>query len=231
MDNQKKSITDWAEQDRPREKLMLHGKQILTDAELIAILIGSGNAELSAVDLSRNILAHYNNDLNQLAKVSLNDLTKFKGIGEAKAISIMAALELGRRRKETISEEKPKINSAPDAYEFLKPYMLDLPHEEFWIILLDTARKVIKPIQISKGGINATVSDVRIIYKYALENFAISLIAAHNHPSGNLAPSQADISLTKSLKEAGKLMQIKLDDHLIFTNNGFYSFAEKGLLE
>ncbi len=226
----KKSISDWAEEDRPREKLLLRGKNSLTDAELIAILIGSGNNEQSAVDLSQVILSHFGNNLNELAKATVNDLIKFKGIGEAKAVSIVSALELGRRRKESHSLEKPVIESARECYEYFKPYLLDIPHEEFWILLLDRAHRIIKPVQISKGGVGGTFVDVQIILKAAIEHLATFILMVHNHPSGALKASDADIAITRKVKQAAKLIDITLDEHLIFTNEGYYSMAEKGLI-
>jgi DNA repair protein RadC len=223
-------ILSWAEEDRPREKLLLKGKAALTDAELVAILIGSGTIELSAVDLSKVILQQANNNLNELAKQGVKDLTKIKGIGEAKAISIIAALELGRRRKESEVVRKPKITSSSDAYEQIKPYLLDLQHEEFWILLLNRANEVIRPMQISSGGVSGTVADPKMIFKCAIEHLASSIVLIHNHPSGNRTPSQADKDLTKKLKEAGQLLDIPVLDHLIFTDTTYLSFADEGLL-
>lgn len=221
-------ILQWAEEDRPREKLLQKGKAALSDAELIAILIGSGTVSLSAVELSKLILKEANNDLNELAKLSIKDLEKFKGIGEAKAISIVAALELGRRRKNTEGTKRDKITSSNDAYELMKPNLMDIPHEEFWIIMLNRANQVIKKILISKGGIHGTVVDPRLVFKPAFEHLATSLILVHNHPSNSLNPSQADIDLTKKLVSAGQLMDIPILDHLIFTDEGYYSFADEG---
>ncbi len=223
-------ILSWAEEDRPREKLLLKGKAALSDAELIAILIGSGTVELSAVDLSKVILQQANNNLNELAKLTVKDLTKIKGIGEAKAISIIAALELGRRRKESEFVRKPKITSSADAYEQIKPYLLDLAHEEFWILLLNRANEVIRPMQISSGGVSGTVADPKMIFKVAVEYLASAIVLVHNHPSGNRTPSQADRDLTQKLKEAGKLLDIPVLDHLIFTETTYLSFADEGFL-
>jgi DNA repair protein RadC len=224
------NIKSWAEEDRPREKLLLKGKAALSDAELIAILIGSGTPKMTAVDLSKEILRSVNNDLNELAKRTVKDLSKFKGIGEAKAISIVAALELGRRRKETESVEKPKVTSSKAAYEVLRPHLMDLPHEEFWVILLNRANQVIRPVQISTGGVAGTVADPKLIFKAALEYLASAVILAHNHPSGNLTPSPADRDLTKKIKEAGRLLEIPVLDHLIVADKGYYSFADEGEL-
>lgn len=222
-------ILSWAEEDRPREKLLLKGKAALSDAELIAILIGSGTRELSAVDLSKLILQSVNNNLNELAKLSINDLIKFKGIGDAKAISIAAALELGRRRKESETLKKPKVGSSADAHEVIRPYLMDLQHEQFWVLLLNRANEVIRPQQISIGGVSGTVADPKMIFKAAIENLASAIILVHNHPSGNLTPSQADKDLTKKVKEAGRTLDIPVLDHLIFSDNGYFSFADEGI--
>lgn len=222
-------ILSWAEEDRPREKLLLKGKAALSDAELIAILIGSGTRELSAVDLSKLILQSVNNNLNELAKLSINDLMKFKGIGDAKAISIAAALELGRRRKESETLKKPKVSSSADAYEAIRPYLMDLQHEQFWVLLLNRANEVIRPQQISIGGVSGTVADPKMIFKAAIEHLASSIILVHNHPSGNLTPSQTDKDLTKKVKEAGRTLDIPVLDHLIFSDNAYFSFADEGI--
>jgi DNA repair protein RadC len=224
------NIKSWAEEDRPREKLIEKGRQVLTDAELIAILIGSGNANETAVELSKKILASVNNNLHELSKLSINDLCKFKGIGDAKAVSIVAALELGRRRKEAEPTKRDRILSSNQAYELMKPQFYDLPHEEFWIILLNKANMVIRKEMISRGGISATIVDSKIIFKLAIAHYACSIILCHNHPSGNLKPSDADISITRNIKEGGKLLDIPLLDHLIITENGFYSFSDEGML-
>lgn len=224
------NIKDWNPEDRPREKLLLKGTSALSDAELIAILIGSGTANLSAVEVSKKVLQQGNNSLNQLAKLSVKDLMKTKGIGEAKAITIVAALELGRRRKETDQEEKPKIGTSKDAYDQLKGDLIDLPHEEFWVLLLNRAHRVIKKKKISEGGVSGTVADPKIIYKMALEELASGIVIAHNHPSGNLTPSQSDIDLTKKLKEAGRFLEIQLLDHLIIAGTKYFSFADEGII-
>lgn len=229
-DVEKIAIKSWAENDRPREKLLSNGRVSLSDAELIAILIGSGNRKESAVDLSRRILHQASNNLNHLGKYSVNDLTKFNGIGQAKAISIIAALELGRRRNEAEIIKQEKISCSKDVYDIVKPLLLDLAHEEFWILTLSRANTVIKPIKISQGGITATVVDTRLIYMKAIENSACSIILCHNHPSGNLKPSDEDVAITKKLKEAGKIMDIAVLDHIIYTENGYYSFADEGVL-
>ncbi|MGJ3233950.1 RadC family protein [Marivirga sp.] len=224
------SIKSWAEADRPREKLLTHGRTVLSDAELIAILIGSGTQSLSAIDVGKNILAGVNNDLNHLAKFSVKELMKFKGIGQAKAISIIAALELGRRRKESAVQEKPKIVSSQDAYELLKSVMLDLHHEEFWVIMMNRANRVIRMKRISSGGISGTVADVKIIFKEAIDQMASSLILAHNHPSGNRNPSNEDVRLTQKMKESGTILDIPVLDHIIFAEDKYYSFADEAML-
>lgn len=226
----KTSIKLWAEADRPREKLLLHGRRHLTDAELIAILIGSGSRNESALELSKRILASYGNDLDQIGRVSVKDLSKFKGIGEAKAIAIVAALELGRRRKETVQKAAVKITSSSQAYEVLLPQFADLNHEEFWILLLNRGNILIGNHLISKGGQAGTVADPKIIFKTALEHNAASIILAHNHPSGNINPSTQDISLTKRMVESGKLLDLLVCDHIIVTNRLYYSFNDEGLI-
>lgn len=231
MENYKEpvGIKSWAEEDRPREKLMEKGRHALTEAELIAILIASGSRNETAVELSKRILTSVCNDLNDLGKLSEKELMKFKGIGEAKAITIIAALELGRRRKESKIAKKEKIVTSKDVYEIMKPSMMDLPHEEFWLLMLNRANAVIKKERISSGGIAGTVVDSKLIFKTALENYASSIIICHNHPSGNLKPSEQDLKITKNIKEAGRIMEIQLLDHLIITEGGFFSFADEGV--
>jgi DNA repair protein RadC len=226
----KLTIKHWSEEDQPREKLMLKGKSVLSTAELIAILIGSGNSELSAVELSKQILDSVNNDLSALSKLNIHDLMKFKGIGEAKAISIIAALELGRRRKDAEKTERRKISSSKEAYDLMYESMVDLPHEEFWVIFLSRSNQVIKKDRISIGGVSGTVADVRMIFKMAVENLASGIILVHNHPSGNKEPSGADKQLTNKLREGGKVLDVPVLDHLIFTENGYFSFADEGLI-
>ncbi|HEY8938285.1 MAG TPA: DNA repair protein RadC [Cyclobacteriaceae bacterium] len=225
-----RDIKSWAIEDRPREKLLLKGKSVLSDAELIAILLGTGTKTLSAVDLAKQILQSSNYNLHELAQVSLKDLMKIKGIGEAKAITIAAALELGRRRKDSEPDEKPRITSSADVYDNIKAELIDIPHEEFWVLLLNRANRVTKKKQISLGGVAGTVADPKIIFKFALDELASGIILAHNHPSGNLTASQADIDLTKKLKEAGKLLDIQVLDHLIIAGKRYFSFADEGLL-
>lgn len=223
-------IKNWAAEDRPREKLILKGKAALSDAELIAILLGTGTASQSAVDVAKNVMQAVGNDLNELARLTVKDLKKIKGIGEAKAITIVSALELGRRRKETASEEKPRITSSQDTYDLLKSDLLDLPHEEFWVVLLNRANRVIRKYQVSSGGVAGTVADPKIIFKVALEELASGIILAHNHPSGNLNASQADIDLTRKMKESGKMLEIQVLDHLIIAGRRYMSFADEGIL-
>jgi DNA repair protein RadC len=224
------NIKSWSPEDRPREKLLLKGTSALSDAELVAILIGSGTPKLSAVELSKKILLQGNNNLNELARLSIKDLMKIKGIGEAKAITIVAALELGRRRKEQDPEERPKITSSKDAFELLKGDVMDLPNEEFWVLLLNRANRVTKKKRVSEGGVSGTVADPKIIYKMALEELSSGIIVAHNHPSGNLHASQSDLDLTRKLKEAGKFLEIQLLDHIIIANHKYLSFADEGMM-
>ena len=202
----------------------------MTDAELIAILIGSGTANLSAVDVSKKVLQNVDNNLHELAKLSVKDLMKVKGIGEARGVTIVAALELGRRRKEVDMNEKPKISSSKEAFELLIGDLMDLPHEEFWVLLLNRAHRLIKKKRISEGGVSGTVADPKIIFKMALEELASGIIVAHNHPSGNRMASQSDIDLTKKIREAGKFLEIQLLDHLIICGQKYFSFADEGML-
>lgn len=228
-ENSSFTIKSWSENDRPREKLIQKGRGALTDAELLAILIGSGTPNESAVDLSRKILTGSGDSLSELGKLSLNQLKSFKGIGEAKAVSIIAALELGRRRRSEEALEKKKISSSTSVFELMQPLIGELPHEEFWIIYLNNSNKVIESIQLSKGGITGTIVDVRLALKKALEVGATALILAHNHPSGNLNPSAADKQLTQKLKLAGESLDIKVLDHIIITEKSYFSFADEGL--
>ncbi len=224
------TIKSWAEEDRPREKLAALGRRSLSDAELIAILIGSGNREETAVELSKRILHSLDNDLEKLGRLSVNDLSKFKGIGEAKAITIIAALELGRRRRDSESQKLTRITGSRDIFTLMRRYYADLNHEEFWIILLSRSNNVLSQHLISKGGQSGTIADPKIIFQTALENHASSLILSHNHPSGNLKPSQADINLTRKLCGAGNLLDLPVLDHIIFANEAFYSFADEGMI-
>lgn len=228
--NQTTGIRKWAEGDRPREKLMLRGKKALTDAELMAILIGSGTSKKSAVDLCREILDSVGNNLIELSRMSIPAFMKFKGIGEAKAISIVAALELGRRRRTAEASEKQKITASRDAYEIMAEELGDLNHEEFWIVLLNRANKVLRKFLISEGGFAGTVADPKKIFSIALENHASAMVLFHNHPSGNLQPSSADKQLTRKLAEAGSFLDLPVLDHIIFGEENYFSFADKGLL-
>ena len=224
------SIKNWSQGDQPREKLRDKGKTVLSDAELVAILIGSGNKNESAVDLCKRILASVDNNLSELGKLSIKQLMEFKGIGEAKAITIAAALELGRRRRGEEALNKKKITSSKSVFEVMQPILGDLPHEEFWIIYLNNSNKVLLKQQQSKGGITGTLVDVRLVLKQALEVGATSLILAHNHPSGTLVPSEADKQLTQKLKQAANSLDIKVLDHLIVTEKAYFSFADDNLL-
>jgi len=224
-----KGIRSWAEDDRPREKLLLKGKSTLSDAELIAILIGSGNTEETAVDLAKRILQSLNNNLSELGKLTVKDLMQFKGIGEAKAISIIAALELGRRRKDSEPEKRIKITDSQTAFDVIYPHLGDLNHEEFWVIFLNRANAVIGKQNISKGGVSGTVVDPKVVFKMAVQFPASGIILAHNHPSGNLKPSQADHQLTRKLKEAGKALDIPVLDHLIIGERDYFSFVDEGV--
>jgi len=226
----KNSIKFWSEDDRPREKLLSKGKKILSDSELIAILIGSGNRKESAVDLSKKILQSVNNNLIELSKLSINELMKFNGIGEAKAISIIAALELGSRRRESDVINKVKISSSKDVFELFSSNFSDTPFEEFWILMLNRANHIIKKINISEGGISGTFVDAKKIFSIALENKASSIVLCHNHPSGNIQPSEADIKLTKKIKEAGVALDIAIVDHIIIGIEKYYSFADEGII-
>lgn len=221
-------ITNWSEDDRPREKLMLKGKSALSDAELIAILIGSGSRNESAVELSKRILASADN-LNTLGKMSIAQLINFKGIGEAKAIAIIAALELGRRRRAEDAAELVKVTSSKLVFEIMQPIIGELIHEEFWVLFLNNSNKILSKTQLSKGGITGTIVDVRLVFKLALEMGATSLILCHNHPSGNLQPSEADKQVTQKIKLAGESLDVKILDHLIITESKYYSFVDEGI--
>jgi DNA repair protein RadC len=231
MDSFKKlNIKQWAAEDQPREKMILKGPSALSNSELIAILIGSGTKEESALTVAQNILGNSQNSLNILGKKSITDLQKEKGIGEARAITIMAAMELGKRRKMEDAKEQKNITASKQAYEYLQPLLCDLLHEEFWIIYLNRSNAVIEHFNSSKGGTSGTVIDVRIIMKRGIELLASSIVLGHNHPSGNAKPSQADIDITKKIKEAGKLVDITVIDHIIVCEHSYFSFADEGLL-
>jgi DNA repair protein RadC len=229
--SQNTTIKSWAEEDRPREKLVQKGRQSLSDAELLAIILATGTREESAVDLARRILADTNNNLIELAKLSYNDLVKrFKGVGPAKAISLIAALELGNRKRAATVVRREKISCSLDAYNLLSAVIRDNIYEEFWIILLNRANKIINWKCISEGGISGTVADPRRIFKTAIESNAAAIILAHNHPSGNVQPSEADIKLTRKLRDAGILLDLPVIDHIIIGDENYYSFADQGEL-
>jgi len=224
------SIKNWSDDDKPREKLVQKGRSVLSDAELIAILIGSGSRAESAVELSKRILASVDNNLNELGRLSITQLMNFKGIGEAKAVSIAAALEVGRRRRGEDSLKIDKIGSSQDVYHLLQPLLGDLEHEEFWILFLNNSNKVLHKAQLSKGGITGTLVDVRLVMKQTLELGAVAIILAHNHPSGTLRPSAADKQITQKIKTASETLDVKVLDHLIITQKSYYSFADEKIL-
>ena len=223
-------ITDWAVEDRPREKLYRKGTSALSDAELLGILIGSGTRDKSAVDVGRELLSVAGNNLNALGKLSISEITKIRGIGNARAVTIAAALELGRRRKLSEVPEFPQIKCSKDVFDLLSPVLSDLHHEEFWILFLNRSNRVIDRMRLSQGGISGTVTDVRIVMKKAIEFLASGIIVCHNHPSGNLNPSESDSRITQKIREAGQLMDIQLLDHLIIAGKDYYSFADNGAL-
>lgn len=227
---QRLSIKEWAEDDRPREKLLLKGRHILTDAELLAILIGSGNKDESAVDLCKRILSDYSNNLDEMARCSVKDLKKYRGMGEAKAISIVAAMELGRRRASAPAADQMTIRTSEDAWKIISPSISDLLHEEFWVLLVNRANTVTRKELISKGGMNTTVVDPKIVFKAALDHGASGIVLCHNHPSGSVKPSQHDLQLTKRLVEGAGILDISLLDHIIVGAKTYFSFADDGLL-
>ena len=227
---EKLSIREWARDDRPREKLMQHGANTLSDAELIAILIRSGNTRESALDLAKRLLGTVGNDLHRLARMGVPDLTRFKGMGEAKAISIVAALELGRRRRQNETAERDLVATSTVAFELLRPMLSDLAHEEFWLLFLDRGNRILGNCRVSRGGLHGTVADPKVIFKEALDRRASSVILGHNHPSGQLRPSEEDIALTRKLVEGGRLLEIIVQDHLIVTSSGYFSFADNGMM-
>jgi DNA repair protein RadC len=224
------SIKSWAEEDRPREKLLLKGKQNLSDTELLAIILGSGSRKESAVGLAKRMLQFTDNNLEKLSKLSIKELMNFKGVGEAKAVAIAAVMELGRRRQLVDIKEKPQLRSSRDAYNSIGPILMDLTHEEFWILLLNRANRIVSREQISKGGTAGTIVDAKIVFRIALEKRASSIILCHNHPSGNLRASQADKALTKKLIVAAGNLDIMILDHLIITQSGYLSFADEGMM-
>jgi DNA repair protein RadC len=223
-------ITDWAVEDRPREKMIRKGISTLSDAELLAILISSGTRKKSAVDLGRELLGSVSNNLNSLGKLSVADLLKFRGIGPARAVTISAALELGRRRNSAELPDAGQIRCSKDAADIFFPLLADLPHEEFWILFLNRSNRVIDRMKISQGGVSGTVTDVRIIMKKAVEWLASGIIVCHNHPSGNMNPSDSDSKITGKIKDAGSIMDIQLLDHIIISGKDYYSFADNGLI-
>lgn len=223
-------IREWAEDDRPREKLLLKGRHSLSDAELIAILMGSGSRNESAVDLAKRMLRESHDNLLELSKLGVNDLVRFKGVGNAKAVSIIAALELGKRRRGAEALERKKITCSKDVFEFFISLLGDMNYETFYILLLNRANKIIRPVQISEGGMSGTVADPKKIFKIALQNNATSIILCHNHPSGNVKPSDADIRLTKKLKNAGEMLDIPVLDHIIIGEERYFSFADENEL-
>lgn len=224
------SIKNLAEDDRPREKFLLKGKNSLSDAELLAIIMGSGNREESAVDLARRILESVNYDWHQLSLLSVKDLMKFKGVGEAKAISIATALEIGKRKNAQEIPEKKIITSSNDAYQVLKYDLEDLQTEEFWVLFLNQSNRVIHKTCLTKGGITHTTIDIRVLFKLAFQHMATAILVAHNHPSGSLKPSAEDLKITENIRKAGELLNIRLFDHLIITRQNYYSFADSDLL-
>ena len=228
--NSSKTIKNWAKADRPREKMLEKGREALSDAELIAILIRVGSDEESAVDLARHILKDVDDDLINLSRLSINDLMSYKGIGEAKAISITAALELGRRRRFAETANKPQIRNSADAFEYFYMRISDTTHEQFWVMLLNQANRVIKMVKVSDGGVNGTTADPKRIFKIALENNATAMMLCHNHPSGNVQPSERDKALTRNIVNGGKLLEIKILDHIIVGIDKYFSFADSGLL-
>jgi len=225
------TIKSWAEDDRPREKMILKGRHSLSDAELLAIILGSGSRSQSAVELAQEMLLSVENNLDNFCKKTLKDLMKFKGVGEAKAISIMATIELGRRRKDVEQVKKIKVRNAQIVFDYMSSYFKDLVHEEFYIVLLNRANEIIHKEQISKGGISGTVVDGKIIFKIAIDHSASALILCHNHPSGQLFPSPQDEKITTELIGFGKMIDLPVLDHLIFTDNGYFSFADNGLMK
>ncbi|HMN04375.1 MAG TPA: DNA repair protein RadC [Flavobacteriales bacterium] len=222
------SIRNWSKDDRPRERLMAQGAKALTDAELVAILLRSGSVQESALDMARHLLGQVGNDLNRLAARTPAELMRHKGLGQAKAVSIVAALELGMRRRERTTRERPRVHSSQIAHEELRAALADLPHEEFWVLLLDRGLRLIDKRKVSSGGIHGTVADPKLIFRQALENGASCIVVAHNHPSGQLRPSEEDIRLTRKLAEGGRMLDILVQDHIIITAEGYYSFADNG---
>jgi DNA repair protein RadC len=229
-ENKRLTIKSWAEEDRPREKMMEKGSSALSDAELVAIILGSGTKDMTAVDSAKNLLNSVDNDLNKLGKMSIHDLQKFKGIGAARAVTVAAAMELGRRRKESDKQAKEKIQCSRNIYNIFFPLLSDLPHEEFWMLYLNRSNSVINKVRISMGGTDKTIADLKFIAKAAIECLASSAIAVHNYPSGNINPSREDIYLTTKIQNALTLFDIPLLDHVIIADNKFYSFKDEGII-
>ncbi len=227
----KPAIKFWAEDDRPREKLLTKGRASLSDAELLAVLIATGTKDDSAVDIAKKMLALSQNSLNNLAKLSVTDLQKVKGIGQAKAVTIISALELGRRRKEEAATDIVKITTSRQLFDLFEPLVGDLPHEEFWVLLLNRSNKIIDYKKISEGGVSSTVVDVKIILKFAIENLASSIVICHNHPSGSTTPSDSDIRLTRRITQACRELDLSLMDHIIIGAGAYYSFANDDTLK
>lgn len=230
MQNNNLTIKKWALEDRPREKLLTKGKNNLSNAELIAILLGSGTRSQSALDLARNILQENANSLNSLAQLGISDLKQFKGIGEAKAVTIVSALELGRRRKPDDRRLKPRLMTSNETYDYMKSELQDLKHEEFWVVLLRRNHEVINKYLVSSGGVSGTLVDPKLIFKRVVDELAAAVILIHNHPSGNRRPSESDVRLTRKIQAAGKLLDVSVIDHLIFTDEGFYSFSDEKMM-
>jgi len=230
MMNTKLTLKEWNDEDKPREKLLSKGKFSLSTSELLAILLRTGRVSLTAVDLAKQLMQSADSSLNNMARFGVSDFKKFKGIGEAKALTLIAALELGRRRKEEDSGDRKQVAQAKHAYEVIRPHLMDLPHEEFWVLLLNRSHHLLKVCRISTGGISGTIADPKLVFKAALDAQASALILVHNHPSGNLRPSRQDIQLTKKMKQAGQFLELPILDHLIYTNDGYYSFADEGML-
>ncbi|MCE2682793.1 MAG: DNA repair protein RadC [Cryomorphaceae bacterium] len=224
------SIKSWAEDDRPREKMLTKGRAAMSDSELLAILIATGSIKKSALDLAKECLALAKNDLGKLSRMTVPELCKVNGIGPAKAVTLVASLELGRRRKDNVAEKKLRVVSSQIVYDHMRPYLQDLTHEEFYVILLNRANEEIRTVQISSGGLSGTVADGKMIFKAAIENSAHGLILVHNHPSGQLFPSDSDKNLTRKLVQFGSFIDLPILDHLIFADNGYFSFADQGIL-
>jgi len=227
---QSRNLKSWAVEERPREKVMANGIQYLSDTELLAILVGSGTRNMTAVELARNILQKVGNNLNELGRQSVGDLLKIRGVGPAKAISVLAAMELGRRRAGIQHSDKIPVKSSETVFSLFHPLLGDLDHEEFWLLMLNRANRVLGRFKVSQGGLSGTVIDTRIILKKALDNLASSIIVCHNHPSGNNQPSDADVKITEKLKKAAEMLEIKLLDHVIIADKSYFSFADEGLI-